>query len=152
MWMHFELNGRCQNPSDQTCRVNIFKVQYLFMVLLSLLRSNLYTIKCINLQFTVWCVLTNTSHLPWLHRLGTQFRVQCGSLDLGAQWLPLWSGHKAVLPLTSRPHSHLNYTLSLSLLLFASSVLSTCFSTSAVGHLCVCAMIRFVMKESDWFS
>lgn len=96
IWMHFELNGRCQNPSDQTCQVNIFKVQYLFMVLLSLLRSNLYTMKCINLQFTVWCVLANTSHLPWLHRLGTQFRVQGGSPDLGAQWLPLWSGHKAV--------------------------------------------------------
>lgn len=145
IWMHFE--------SDQTSQLNIFKVQYLFIILLSPLRSNLYTMKCINLQFTVWCVLTNTGHLAWLHRLGTQFRVQGGFPDLGAQWLPFWSGHKAV------PAPNIKATLtpqlySLSLLLLASSVLlSTCsLLPLSVGHLFVCAMTRLVMKESGWFS
>lgn len=145
IWMHFE--------SDQTSQLNIFKVQYLFIILLSPLRSNLYTMKCINLQFTVWCVLTNTGHLAWLHRLGTQFRVQGGFPDLGAQWLPFWSGHKAV------PAPNIKATLtpqlySLSLLLLASSVLlSTCsLLPLSVGHLFVCATTRLVMKESGWFS
>lgn len=128
--MHFELNDRCQNPSDQIHQLNIFKVQYLFIILLSPLRSTLYTMKCINLQFTMWCVLTNTSHLAWLHRLGTQFRVQGGSPDLGAQWLPLWSGHKAV----PAPNIKATFTLQLYSLSFSASsvLLSTCFSTSAL--------------------
>ena len=138
--MHFELNGRCQNTSDQTCQVNIFKVQYLFMVLLSLLRSNLYTMKCINLQFTMWCVLANTGHLPWLHRLGTQFRVQGGSPDLGAQWLPLWSGHKAVPALnikaTFTPQLY-SLSLSASICFFCPS-LHTLLSFHCWPAVCVC--------------
>lgn len=141
IWMHFELNGRCQNPSDQTSQLNIFKVQYLFIILLSPLRSNLYTMKCINLQFTVWCVLTNTGHLAWLHRLGTQFRVQGGFPDLGAQWLPFWSGHKAV----PAPNIKATLTPQLYSLSFSASVGFFCpslhmFSTSAQcwPPLCVC--------------
>lgn len=62
-WMYFRATYRYQYtpPLNASACKSLTRVQYLFM---AFLKENLHIVKCTDLNFTIWCVLT--SAYTWL--------------------------------------------------------------------------------------